>query len=71
MSQTAETSAYAGLGFVIEFIRTTIETGPNMESFYNGMFGAIGALLVKVLYDVARYLIKQHKQNVQQQRKVE
>ena len=42
-----------------------------MESFYNGMFGALGALIIKLSYDLVKYLIKQHKQNVQQQGKIE
>ena len=71
MSSSTGLLSFTGLGFAIEFVRTTIERGPNMESFYNGMFGALGALIIKLSYDLVKYLIKQHKQNVQQQGKIE
>lgn len=64
MSSSTEYGAYSGIGFFIEFVRTWIEIGPKMESFYNGMFGALGALVVKILYDLIKQAIKQRKHNV-------
>lgn len=68
MSSPGAYTFFAGVGFSVEWIRTIIESGPNMESFYNGMFGALGALIVKISYDVIVKLIKQHKQNVRERK---
>jgi len=70
MSGTAETGTYCGIGFGFEFVRSVIEIGPQMESFYNGMFGALGALVIKLLYDIVVWTIKQQKHNVRE-RKIE
>lgn len=60
MSSPASAGAYAGLGFSIEFIRTLLEVN---EPFFNGIFGALGALVVKILYDIVKYVINKKKNN--------
>lgn len=65
MSSPTAYGAYAGGGFLLELAIKVVESGgPSMEAFYHGMFGALGALVVKVGYDLIVKAIQQYKQHV-------
>lgn len=48
----------ASLGFSIEVLATLANV---QEPFINGLFGALGALVVKIVYDVIVCVIKKRK----------
>lgn len=53
----------AGVGFTIEFVRTWISVGAEVDSIINGALGALGALIAKELYELVKKKLKQRKQN--------
>lgn len=59
-----EKGAYAGVGFLVSGTTTIIEAGgPSLEALFNGMLGALGALIVKEVYDFIKVKLKQKKTN--------
>lgn len=58
---SAQHGFIAGVGFVVEVILTIVEKGgPSLDAVFNGMLGALGALLAKEIYEFIKNKIKKH-----------